>query len=86
MWRAAGISQASESHFRDEFAGDSLLQRRVRELSVPASALLLEQLVYHPRRRPTVALALDQRVEDLVLSEPDAHREWARLGCVVGKT
>jgi len=62
------------------------LQRRVRELSVPASALLLEQLVYHPRRRPTVALALDQRVEDLVLSEPDAHREWARLGCVVGKT
>src|SRR6516162_6371304 len=36
MWRAAGISQASESHFRDEFAVDCPLQRGVMQTIGPS--------------------------------------------------
>jgi|SRR6516225_12009253 hypothetical protein len=46
-------------------AGDASCARAL-PIAVDTPFQAVEQLVYHPRRRPTVALALDQRVEDLV--------------------
>src|ERR1700730_8259357 len=59
----------------------SYFTRLVRLSSLAPDITLLEQLAQQPQRRPSIAPALDQQIEDLALVIDGVKRRYSQIAC-----